>query len=85
MLVEGARKKVQRLISVIPQCKEMKTYLLKNKSYHINEKEKLIMKVVIDILEAYYKEYDGPKYKNYRNKLIPLALKFYQKIENEEL
>jgi hypothetical protein len=55
----------------------MKTYLLKNKSYRINEKEKLIMKVVIDILEAYYKEYDGPKYKNYRNKLIPLALKFY--------
>lgn len=45
---------------MIPQCKEMKKYLIKNKSYNINEKEKLILKVVIDILEAFYKEYDGP-------------------------
>ena len=55
------------------------------KRSNAGEKEKLIFKVVIDLLETYYKTYDGPLYKNYRKKLIPLAIELYGSIENEEL
>jgi hypothetical protein len=40
---------------------------------------------VFDLLEAYYKAYDGPLFKNYRKKFLPLAVKLYEQIENEEL
>lgn len=88
----NCRQKVEKLIQTLPPIREMHKVLLKQntsekvlKSYFINLQEKLIYKVVIDILEAYYKEYDGPFFKTYRKKLIPFALTLYQQIETEEL
>ena len=42
-----------------------------------NSQEKLVYKVVIDILEAYYREFDKPLLKRYRKHVIPLAIKLY--------
>lgn len=45
----------------------------------------MILKVAIDILEAYYKEFDGPLFKKYRKYVIPLALELYKKADSEDI
>ena len=67
--------KIEKLIKTVPSLSQMKKVLRK---YKTTEKEKLIFKVVIDLMEAYYKEYDGPLYKRYTKKLIPLAKELYK-------
>ena len=45
----------------------------------------LVYKVVIDIMERYYSEFDGPIFKRYRKQLIPFAMKFYKDLSEEEM
>ena len=40
---------------------------------------------MIDILDAYYKEFDGPLQKAYNKKVIPLAVELYKRSDNEEI
>lgn len=77
-----AKVKVDKLISAIPSAKQLIAVLRK---YPAFDKEKIIYKVVIDMLEAHCKEFEGPLFKNLINKVIPLALLFYQRSESEEI
>jgi hypothetical protein len=38
----------------------------------------VIYKIVLDMMDRYLMEFDGPHFKIYRNKLIPFAMKFYK-------
>jgi len=45
----------------------------------------LVYKVVLDIMERYYSEFDGPLFKKYRKRLIPFALRFYKELQQSEV
>jgi hypothetical protein len=44
-----------------------------------------VYKVVIDIMERYYSEFDGPLFNNYRKRLIPFATKFYRELTQSDI
>jgi hypothetical protein len=44
-----------------------------------------VYKVVIDIMERYYSEFDGPLFKNYKKRLIPFATKFYKELTHQDI
>lgn len=40
---------------------------------------------MLDILEAYHKEFDGPLLNKYRKQIIPLGLELYKQSSEEEI
>ncbi len=42
-------------------------------------------KVVIDMMERYYLEFESPLYKRYKKQLIPFALRFYKILNKSSL
>lgn len=43
----------------------------------------MIYKIVLDIMDRYLTDFDGPLFKTYRKKLIPFALMFYNKLDQK--
>lgn len=48
-------------------------------------REHIVYKIVLDLLGAYMKIHDGPIFKQYRYKYLPLCKMFYKKLEEEEV
>ena len=44
----------------------------------------VVYKLVIDMMERYYTEFDGPLFKKLRTQLIPFARGFYKKLSKED-
>lgn len=51
-------------MSIIPKVKELKQAMKMKES-----KENIVFRIVLDVLGAYWKEYDGPHYKVFKNSL----------------
>eukprot|EP00349_Pseudokeronopsis_sp_Brazil_P002552 CAMPEP_0202960140 /NCGR_PEP_ID=MMETSP1396-20130829/4283_1 /ASSEMBLY_ACC=CAM_ASM_000872 /TAXON_ID= /ORGANISM="Pseudokeronopsis sp., Strain Brazil" /LENGTH=89 /DNA_ID=CAMNT_0049679141 /DNA_START=905 /DNA_END=1174 /DNA_ORIENTATION=- len=82
LTTEKSHSKIEKVIREIPPLRELR-YFIKNSK--MNEKELLTMKVVLDILDAYLRQNDGPLFKTYRKRFIPVALDFYERIDNDEV
>ena len=42
-------------------------------------------KVVVDMMERYYLEFESPLYKRYKKQLIPFAIRFYKILNKSNL
>ena len=42
-------------------------------------------KIVLDLMERYYEEFDGPLFEKLRFELIPFAKKFFANMSQEEI
>ena len=45
----------------------------------------MIYKIVLDIMDRYLADFDGPLFKTYRTKLIPFATMFYNKLNKKSV
>ena len=45
----------------------------------------MVYKIVIDMMEKYYSEFEGPLFSKLRNQLIPFAKKFYGRLGEEDI
>jgi hypothetical protein len=43
----------------------------------------IVYKIVLEILERYYFEFDGPRYMKLRKHLVPFAERFYTNLTEE--
>jgi len=55
-------RRLHLLLSVIPSFKELNEAF---KQYELEESEVLVYKIVIDMMERYYSEFEGPKFRKY--------------------
>ena len=44
-----------------------------------------VYKVVLDIMERYYEDFDRPLFKKYRDELIPFAKAFYKMMNKNNI
>ena len=63
----------------MPSIDSLRTYL---KITTPSLQDYLLYKLVLDVHEAYAKLFGYPLYKLYRNKVIPLAVEYYTKIDS---
>lgn len=45
----------------------------------------MVYKIVIDMMEKYYSEFEGPLFRKLRRQLIPFAKKFYEELDGEDI
>lgn len=68
------------LVGVTPALKELKQGIK-----HMDEREHIVYKIVLDLLGAYLSANEAPLFTKYRNKYLPLSLAFYKKLSNEDV
>ena len=82
-------KKIESLINNLPALDKIKNILFRRL---ISNKELIPIKLVLDLYEHYYKNFDAPLYnvfiiiiKTLLNEYIPLASMFYTNLSDEDL
>lgn len=70
------------LLNCLPSLVELKNLILKKK---YTMKEALVIKVVLEMYESYYKTFGAPNFKTYHTEVIPLLLDFYNRLPDAVL
>ncbi len=74
---EGAKS----LVSVLPSVDKCMRFV-KTRRHH---RDMVFLKIIIDVLEHFYKQTEAPLFTRYREKVIPLALAFYRSLSNSAI
>ena len=45
----------------------------------------MVYKIVVDLMERYYEEFEGPLFEKLRFELIPFAKKFFSNMSQDEI
>jgi len=79
---KDAFKNIKTLVDFFPSSKRFMSILKYHKQ---TAKEKILLKLVIDILENFYRATGRPLFEKLRSKVFPLAMRFYGKMKSEIL
>eukprot|EP00357_Protocruzia_adherens_P027547 CAMPEP_0114981634 /NCGR_PEP_ID=MMETSP0216-20121206/5648_1 /TAXON_ID=223996 /ORGANISM="Protocruzia adherens, Strain Boccale" /LENGTH=356 /DNA_ID=CAMNT_0002343317 /DNA_START=29 /DNA_END=1099 /DNA_ORIENTATION=+ len=68
---------LRNLFAVLPPLKQIQCF---SRTWHEDEKDLIIVKLILDIYEGFLKKFDAPLYQKYTREFIPLAVEFYSQL-----
>ena len=75
---KSARENIRNLIGIIPNLQFIKENFLVR--HNKSPKEKILVKLIIDIMTWYYKLTEEPLYQALKKEIIPFAINFYKSL-----
>jgi len=79
---EKVFKNMKKFIEILPSSCEILKLMQSQKN---NANEMMFMKLIIDIMENYYKSVEKPLFTKLQQEVFPLALTFYTQIDEKIL
>jgi hypothetical protein len=78
-------QKTKQFIKCLPGAKTILKFISQKQTYTTNKylRNAAFFKVCLDVLLDYYKNFDFPLFRIYKNKFLPTALKFYSNLTEE--
>ncbi len=73
---KGCYESTRNLVAILPSAEQCLQFVEAGR----HKRDTVFLKVVIDVLEHYYKQTEAPLFVRYREKVVPLALAFYRSL-----